>query len=157
MLKSIGFKQDFGEDETGHQMKYIRRGGGYYLDAGSSALLIKGELGLLQYDRIERFVPDGARLADGTTVPADLIVLATGYHPQHELVRRTLGEEIADRVGPVWGIGADGELRNMYVRTPQQGLWFMAGSLPQIRIKSRWLALQIKAVELGLLEPVRAA
>ena len=156
-LKSIGFKHDFGDDETGHQMKYFRRGGGYNLDAGSSALLIKGELGLLQYDRIERFVPDGARLADGTTVPADLIVLATGYHPQHELVRRTLGEEIADRVGPVWGIGADGELRNMYVRTPQQGLWFMAGSLPQIRIKSRWLALQIKAVQLGLLEPVRAA
>ncbi len=156
-LKSIGFKHDFGEDETGHQMKYFRRGGGYNLDAGSSALLIKGELGLLQYDRIERFVADGARLSDGTTVPADLIVLATGYHPQHELVRRALGDEIADRVGPVWGIGADGELRNMYVRTPQHGLWFMAGSLPQIRIKSRWLALQIKAVELGLLEPVRAA
>ena len=155
-LKSIGFKHDFGEDETGHQMKYFRRGGGYNLDAGSSALLIKGELGLLQHDRIERFVPDGARLTDGTTVPADLIVLATGYHPQHELVRRTLGAEIADRVGPVWGIGADGELRNMYVRTPQQGLWFMAGSLPQCRIKSRWLALQIKAVELGLLEPLRA-
>ena len=155
-LKSIGFKHDFGEGETGHQMKYFRRGGGYNLDAGSSALLIKGELGLLQYSRIERFVPDGARLTDGTTVPADLIVLATGYYPQHKLVRRTLGAEIADRVGPVWGIGADGELRNMYVPTPQQGLRFMAGSLPQCRIKSRWLALQIKAVELGLLDPLRA-
>ena len=68
-----------------------------------------------------------------------------------------MGAELADRVGPVWGIGADGELRNMYTRTPQQGLWFMAGSLPQCRIKSKWLALQIKAVELGILEPVRAA
>ena len=156
-LKSIGFKHDFGEDGTGHQMKYFRRGGGYNLDAGSSALMIKGELGLLPSERIERFVAKGALLTNGETVPADLLVLATGYHPQDELVRRTLGPEIADRVGPVWGIGADGELRNMYTRTPQQGLWFMAGSLPQCRIKSKWLALQIKAVELGLLDPVRAA
>ncbi len=156
-LKSIGFKHDFGEDGTGHQMKYFRRGGGYNLDAGSSALMIQGELGLLQYERIERFVAEGALLTDGETVPADLIVLATGYFPQDELVRRTLGPDIADRVGPVWGIGADGELRNMYTRTPQRGLWFMAGSLPQCRIKSKWLALQIKAVELGLLDPVRTA
>lgn len=41
-LKSIGFKHDIGDDETGHQMKYYRRGGGYNLDAGSSALMIKG-------------------------------------------------------------------------------------------------------------------
>ena len=156
-LKSIGFKHDFGEDGTGHQMKYFRRGGGYNLDAGSSALLINGELGLLPYERIERFVAGGALLVDGETVSADLIVLATGYFPQDELVRRTLGPDIADRVGPVWGIGSDGELRNMYTRTAQRGLWFMAGSLPQCRIKSKWLALQIKAVELGLLDPVRTA
>ncbi len=152
-LRSIGFKHDFGDDETGHQMKYLRRGGGYNLDAGSSALMIRGEVGLLQYDRIERFVAAGALLKDGTTVPADLVVLATGYFPQHELVRRTLGDAVADRIGPVWGIGEDGEVRNMYVRTAQQGVWFMAGSLPQCRIKSKWLALQIKAVELGLIPP----
>jgi len=154
-LKAIGFKHDFGDDETGHQMKYLRRGGGYNLDAGSSALMIKGEIGLLQYERIERFVAEGALLKDGTTVPADLIVLATGYFAQDELVRRTLGRAVAEKIGPVWGIGTDGEIRNMYMRTPQQGAWFMAGSLPQCRIKSKWLALQIKAVELGLLEPLR--
>ena len=150
-LERIGFKHDFGEDETGHQMKYFRRGGGYNLDAGSSALLIKGELGLLQYDRIERFVADGALLCDGSTVPADLIVLATGYLPQDELVRRALGDDIANRIGPVWGIDADGELGNMYKRTPQEGLWFIAGGLPQCRINSKYLALQIKAMELGIL------
>ena len=152
-LKGIGYRHDFGEDETGHQMKYFRRGGGYNLDAGSSALMIKGELGLLQYDRIERFTVEGALLTDGTTVPADLIVLATGYFPQQELVRRTLGAEMADRIGPVWGIGGDGELRNMFKRTPQQGVWFIAGGLPQTRINSKYLALQIKAVELGILRP----
>ena len=153
-LKRIGFKHDIGEDETGHQMKYFRRGGGYNLDAGSSALMIKGELGLLQYDRIERFVADGALLKDGSVVPADMIVLATGYYPQMELVRRALGEAMVERIGPVWGIGPDGELSNMFKRTPQPGLWFIAGGLAQCRINSKYLALQIKAMELGKLGPL---
>ena len=153
-LKRIGFKHDIGEDETGHQMKYFRRGGGYNLDAGSSALMIKGEIGLLQYDRIERFTADGALLKDGSVVPADLIVLATGYYPQMELVRRALGEAMVERIGPVWGIGPDGELSNMFKRTPQPGLWFIAGGLAQCRINSKYLALQIKAMELGKLGPL---
>ncbi len=153
-LKGIGFKHDIGEDETGHQMKYFRRGGGYNLDAGSSALMIEGRLGLLQYDRIERFVADGALLKDGTTVPADLIVLATGYFPQKELINRALGAEVAERIGPVWGLGEDGELNNMYKRTPQQGVWFIAGGLAQCRINSKYLALQILAMELGKIDPL---
>ncbi|HEY4174590.1 MAG TPA: NAD(P)/FAD-dependent oxidoreductase [Rhodopila sp.] len=153
-LKGIGFKHDMGDDEAGHQMKYFRRGGGYNLDAGSSALMIKGELGLLQFDRIERFCSEGALLKDGTTVPADLIVLATGYFPQMELVRRALGEAMVERIGPVWGIGADGQLNNMYRRTAQEGLWFIAGGLGQCRINSKFMALQIKAMELGILGPL---
>lgn len=153
-LKGIGFKFDMGEDETGHQMKYFRRGGGYNLDAGSSELMIKGELGLLQYDQIECFTANGARLKDGSVIAADLIVLATGYYPQKELINRSLSNEIAQRIGPVWGIGDDGELNNMFRRTPQEGLWFIAGGLAQCRINSKYLALQIKAMELGLLGPL---
>ena len=151
-LKSIGFKFDVGEDETGHQMKYRRRGGGYNLDAGSSALMINGEIGLLQNDTIERYCKEGALLKDGTIVPADVIVLATGYYPQGELVRRALGEEMAERIGPIWGEDEDGELANMFKRTPQPGTWFIAGSLTQARIYSKLMALQIKAIEEGLVD-----
>jgi len=151
-LKRIGFKYDIGEDETGHQMKYRRRGGGYNLDAGSSELLIKGEIGLLHYETIERFCPEGALLKDGTTSPADLIVLGTGYYPQGELVRRALGDAMADRIGQIWGEDKDGELANMFKRTPQEGAWFIAGSLTQARIYSKYIALQIKATEEGLID-----
>jgi hypothetical protein len=151
-LKGIGFKFDIGEDETGHQMKYRRRGGGYNLDAGSSELMIKGEIGLLQNENIERYCPEGALLKDGTIVPADLIVLGTGYYPQGELVRRALGQEMAERIGPVWGEDGDGELANMFKRTPQDGVWFIAGSLTQARIYSKVMALQIKALEEGLVD-----
>lgn len=150
-LKRIGFKFDIGEDNTGHQMKYRRRGGGYNLDAGSSELMIKGEIGLLQYENIERFCADGALMKDGSIVPADLIVLATGYYPQAELVRRALGEEILERIGPVWGEDADGELSNMFKRTPQENLWFIAGSLAQCRVYSKYMAVQIRAAEQGLI------
>ena len=151
-LKGIGFKFDIGEDNTGHQMKYRRRGGGYNLDAGSSELMIKGEIGLLQNENIERYCPEGALLKDGTVVPADVIVLGTGYYPQGELVRRALGEDVAQKIGPIWGEDKDGELANMYKRTPQEGAWFIAGSLTQARIYSKYLALQIKAMEEGLID-----
>ena len=82
---------------------------------------------------------------------ADLIVLATGYKGQEQLVRKLFGEEVAARVGPIWGFGDGQELRNMFMRTPQPGLWFIAGSLAQCRIYSKYLALQIKAIEEGLL------
>lgn len=150
-LIARGFKYDLGEDKTGHQMKYRRRGGGYYLDVGCAGLIIKGDVGLLQFDQIKRFEAEGARLKDGTLQKADLLVLATGYHTQRELVRRLLGDAIAERVGEIWGFGANGEMANMWKRTPQQGLWFMAGSLAQCRIYSKYLALQIKALEEGLI------
>jgi len=155
-LKGIGFKFDIGTDDTGHQMKYRRRGGGYNLDAGSSELMIKGEIGLIQYDSIERFCPEGALMKDGSIVPADLIVLATGYFPQAELVRRALGQETADRIGPVWGEDKDGELSNMFKRTPQEGVWFIAGSLAQCRVYSKYMALQIRAAEEGLIGKLEA-
>ncbi len=150
-LERIGFKLDYGEDDTGWQFKYLSRGGGYYFNVGCSDLVASGAIKLKQFADIETFTADGARMKTGETVPADLIVLATGYRPQEELVRKLFGGAVAARVGPIWGFGDGEELRNMYVRTPQPGLYFIAGSLAQCRINSRYLALQIKALEEGLL------
>ncbi len=65
-LIARGFKFDDGEDGAGHQWKVRTRYGGYYLDAGCSQLIIDGEVGLLQFDQIERFVAGGALLKDGS-------------------------------------------------------------------------------------------
>ena len=150
-LESRGFRLTYGEDDTGFQMMYLRRGGGYYFNVGCSDMIVDGRIGLLQYDAIERFVPQGVRLRDGTTMPAELVVVATGYESQQEVVRAHLSDAVAERIGPVWGFDDGGELRNMWTRTAQDGLWFTAGSLAQCRIYSRYLALQIKAQEDGLL------
>ncbi|MHC1949263.1 NAD(P)/FAD-dependent oxidoreductase [Bradyrhizobium sp. UFLA06-06] len=150
-LARRGFKLDFGDGGTGWQFKYLTRGGGYYFNVGCSDLVASGAVALQQFADIDTFVSEGARLKSGETIEADLIVLATGYRPQEELVKRLFGEAMAARVGPIWGFGDGQELRNMYTRTPQPGLWFIAGSLAQCRINSRYLALQIKAIEGGLL------
>lgn len=150
-LVARGFKFDAGEDNAGHQWKVRQRYGGYYLDAGCSQLIIDGEIGLLQHDRIERFVAGGALLKDGTVQPADLVVLATGFAPQEVVVEKLLGKDIAQKVGPVWGFAPDGEMNNMWRRTPQQGLWFVGGSFFNCRTYSRFVAMQIKAIEEGLL------
>ncbi|HYI30853.1 MAG TPA: NAD(P)/FAD-dependent oxidoreductase [Bradyrhizobium sp.] len=156
-LERVGFRLDFGEDNTGWQFKYLTRGGGYYFNVGCSDLLIKGEVKLKQFADIDSFVADGAAMKDGTTIAADLIVLATGYKPQEELVRKLFGEVVEKRVGTIWGFGDTQELRNMYVRTGQPGLWLIAGGLAQCRIGSKQLALQIKAIEEGLIPRLDAA
>ena len=150
-LEHRGFKLDFGEDGTGWQFKYLTRGGGYYFNVGCSDLIVKGEIGLAQFSDIATFVPAGALMRTGETLPAELIVLATGYKGQEYLVGKLFGEDVADRVGPIWGFGKGQELRNMFTRTAQPGLWFIAGSFAQCRIYSKYLALQIKASEIGLL------
>jgi len=156
-LARIGFKLDFGEDGTGWQFKYLSRGGGYYFNVGCSDLVVRGEIALKQFSEFESFVPKGVRTKNGETLAADLIVLATGYMPQEYLVRKLFGAQVAARVGPIWGFGSGQELRNMYVRTAQPGLWFIAGSLAQCRINSKYLALQIKACEEGLLPKLAVA
>ena len=151
-LARVGFKLDFGENDTGWQFKYLTRGGGYYFNVGCSDLVAAGKIALKQFADIDSFAADGARMKGGEVISADLIVLATGYQPQEQLVRKLFGDEITARVGPIWGFGNGQELRNMYARTSQPGLWFIAGSLAQCRINSKYLALQIKAIEQGLLE-----
>jgi len=150
-LEDVGFKLDFGEDGTGWQFKYLTRGGGYYFNVGCSDMIAQGRIRLVQYADLDRFAESGARLKDGEIIDADLVVLATGYKGQEYLVAKLFGEDVAARVGPIWGFGDGLELRNMYCRTGQPGLWFIAGSLAQCRINSKYLALQIKAAEEGLI------
>ena len=155
-LARVGFRLDFGDGGTGWQFKYLTRGGGYYFNVGCSDLVAGGEIKLIQFADIDFFVAEGVRMKTGETLPADLIVLATGYKGQEHLVRKLFGEAVARRVGAIWGFGEGQELRNMYTRTPQPGLWFIAGSLAQCRINSKYLALQIKAIDEGLLPRVAA-
>ena len=152
-LNAAGFETDFGPDQTGFHMLFLRRGGGYYINVGCSDLIANGEIDIVQARKMAEFVNDGLLMSDGSTVSADLVVLATGYENQQESIRSMLGDEIADRVGPVWGFDENYMMRNMWQRTDQDHFWIMGGSLLDCRLYSRFLALQIKADLEGILPP----
>ena len=114
-------------------------------------MIAEEKIKLIQNASIDKFTADGVTLKDGEKIPADVVILATGYKPQEYLVAKLFGQEVADRVGPIWGYGDGLELRNMYRPTGQPGLWLIAGSFAQCRINSKYLALQIKAIEAALI------
>jgi putative flavoprotein involved in K+ transport len=152
-LEGAGFRHDWGDDGSGLFMKYLRRGSGYYIDVGSADLVADGEV-KLAHGQVVRLTEDAVVLADGTELPADLVVYATGYGSMNGWAADLIGQDVADRVGKVWGLGSDttkdpgpweGEQRNMWKPTQQEALWFHGGNLHQSRHYSLYLALQLKA------------
>jgi putative flavoprotein involved in K+ transport len=153
-LAASGFLFDFGADNTATAGKYSRRASGYYIDVGCSGLIIDGEVKVRSRVGISRICPHSVVLSDGSELPADLIVYATGYGPMESWAEMLISKDVADRIGRCWGLGSntpldpgpwEGELRNMWKPTAQDGLWFHGGNLAQSRFHSLHLALQIKA------------
>ncbi len=162
-LERAGFMLDFGDDDSGLFMKYLRRGSGYYIDVGASELVANGSVKLASGVDVERIKEHSVLLSDGTELEADLIVYATGYGSMNGWAADLISDEVAAKVGKVWGLGSDttkdpgpweGEQRNMWKPTQQEALWFHGGNLHQSRHYSLYLALQLKARLEGIPTPV---
>ncbi len=161
-LEAAGFQLDFGDDGSGLFLKYLRRGSGYYIDVGASELIADGSVALVG-GQVRELTEDAVVLEDGTQLPADLVVYATGYDSMNGWVADLIDADTADRVGKVWGLGSDttkdpgpweGEQRNMWKPTAVAQLWFHGGNLHQSRHYSLYLALQLKARYEGIPTPV---
>ncbi len=142
-LAAAGFQVDFGEDETGPALKYLRRAGGFYLNVGCSDLIAAGEVTVMSAGQVGEVIPAGIRLIDGQVARFDTIIAATGFEPPTDVLKRTLGEDVAERVGAVWGLDEVGHPRNVWRPTAVEGLWFMLGNIQQCRFYSKLLALQL--------------
>jgi putative flavoprotein involved in K+ transport len=157
-LEAAGFDHDWGDDGSGLFMKYLRRGSGYYIDVGAADLVANGDVKLVR-GQVDHLTEDAVVLEDGTELPADLVVYATGYNSMNGWAAELISREVADKVGKCWGLGSDtakdpgpweGEERNMWKPTQQQALWFHGGNLHQSRHYSLYLALQLKARQAGI-------
>ncbi|CAH0227592.1 4-hydroxyacetophenone monooxygenase [Agrobacterium fabrum] len=162
-LEKAGFMLDFGDDESGLFMKYLRRGSGYYIDVGACDLVIDGSIKLKSGVDVSHLTENAVVLKDGTELPADLVVYATGYGSMNGWAADLISRDVADKVGKCWGLGSDttkdpgpweGEQRNMWKPTRQDALWFHGGNLHQSRHYSQYLSLQLKARQAGLETPV---
>ncbi|MBY5934749.1 NAD(P)/FAD-dependent oxidoreductase [Tateyamaria omphalii] len=161
-LEKAGFWLDWGDDDSGLFMKYLRRGSGYYIDVGASQLIIDGQI-KLKRGQVTALDETGVILDDGTHLDADLVVYATGYNSMNGWVADLMGQDMADRLGKCWGLGSDttkdpgpweGEQRNMWKPTQVPNLWMHGGNLHQSRHYSQFLSLQIKARMEGIPTPV---
>lgn len=150
-LNRAGFATNNGEEDSGFLTNFHRRGGGYYINVGTSDLIVRGEIKVKHGTTIAGFDGRSVEFADGTVAEYDMVVIAAGYDNMQESVRSIMGAQVADKVGPVWGMDEHDELRAMWKRTGQAGFWIAGGSLRQNRSFSKYLALQLKARALGLL------
>ncbi|MBO4222557.1 NAD(P)/FAD-dependent oxidoreductase [Bradyrhizobium neotropicale] len=162
-LEKAGFMLDFGDDESGLFMKYLRRGSGYYIDVGACDLVADGRIKLVSRVNVRELKEHSILLDDGRELDADLIVYATGYGSMNGWAADLISKDVADKVGKCWGLGSnttkdpgpwEGEQRNMWKPTQQEGLWFHGGNLHQSRHYSQYLSLQLKARKEGLATPV---
>lgn len=145
-LRNAGLEVWAGRDDTGFYYHYLSNSkGGYYLNVGASNAIASGDIKVLKYDDLAKFDAEGIVLEDGNHQAFDAVVFATAYRPLAEGVRRLFGDEVADKLGPIWGFGNDGELNNILKPTVQPGLWILEGSLPMARWHSPLMALIVKA------------
>jgi putative flavoprotein involved in K+ transport len=156
-LRKVGFLWDNGEDNTGFVMKKFRYQSGYYLNIGASDLIIEEKIKLKVGVEVSGFKRSFVNFSDGTKCEADIVVFATGYRPPEDTVARLFGDEVASRVGPIYGIGDDGEIRGMYSTTGHPNFYVTGGGFAGARTYSRYTALLIKAQLEGLLSSQPAA
>lgn len=148
-LHARGFKTWRGQRGTGNGTLGQTRNGGFYFEAGACEQIINGKIKVEQ-GYIEKFTEDKVVLSGGREKEYDLIVFATGFSNTIDSVRATLGDDIADRCGPIWGVDEEGEFKSAYKDSGVPNLWMMVGYLPYTRYHSKRVALRLKALLEGV-------
>ena len=144
-LHAKGLRTWRGQRGTGNATLGQTRNGGFYFDAGACEHIINGNI-KVEPGYIERFTEDKAILNDGREREFDLIIFATGFSNTIDSVRETMGEEIASRCGPIWGVDEEGEFKTAYRETGVKNFWIMVGYLPYTRFHSKMMAMRLKAL-----------
>ncbi len=88
--------------------------------------------------------------SDGVELPADIVVLATGYSSMRDTVRKVISPAVADAIGQNWGKDNQGEIPGVWRSSGVEGFFLQSGNFFQARCYSKYLALQIQMIELGL-------
>ena len=144
-VNDAGMRTWYGPDNTGFHMMYLRGEGGYYINVGCSEMIIDGRISILQDEDSDKFVENGLLMTDGRVEEFDLVVTATGFENMQENVRAIMGDEVANKVGKIWGMDENFMAKNMYKPTGQENFWIMGGALIDARVFSRYLAIQLTA------------
>lgn len=163
-LTDTGFLLDFGPRDSGLFGRALTGVNNYYIEVGASQMIIDGKIKVASGSGVESLTESSVILEDGREITADAVIYATGFQSMYGTTAELISQEVADRVGQIWGIGSgespadpgpwEGEVRNMWKPVPQEGLWFHGSLIAHSRAYSRYLALQLKARMEGIPTPV---
>lgn len=153
-LERAGLRLTDGPDGTGWLGKLAREFKGFYINMGCADVIASGDIKVIQMDDFDRFVAEGVRMRDGSIIPFDAIVLATGFINQNQELTGMFGEEIARRVGPCAGLDETGEQYGNSKPLHQRQLWQIYGGINDSRRLSKVLALQLAAQLKGFVPPL---
>ncbi|KIK66458.1 hypothetical protein GYMLUDRAFT_257766 [Collybiopsis luxurians FD-317 M1] len=150
-LNKVGFKTNLGPDNAGIFPLLFTKAGGYYIDTGGSQDVIDGKIKLKNGSAIKEFSESGLVFEDGHSIDADVVVFATGYGDSKDSIAPVLGQDVVDKMVPIWGLDEEGELNGVWRDTGVEGVWVAIGNLAGCRYYTKFLALQIKAMLDGIL------
>ncbi|WWC87438.1 uncharacterized protein L201_002327 [Kwoniella dendrophila CBS 6074] len=143
-MEDRGFKTWRGQRATSTQTLGYTKNGGFYFDAGACEQIINGNIKVEQ-GYIDHFTEDKVVLNGDRERNFDIVILATGFSNTIDSVRRTLGDEVADKFNPIWGMNEEGELNSAWRDTGVPNMWLSVGTLQAARYHSKTVALRIKA------------
>ncbi|KIK51611.1 hypothetical protein GYMLUDRAFT_391879 [Collybiopsis luxurians FD-317 M1] len=148
-LRKAGMQVDMGPNNAGVLGLVYTRYAGFYIGCGEK--IISGQIKIKSGILIEKFTQNSVVFEDGSSVEADVVIFATGYHNMYETLRELLGNEVVEQTPsvPINLIDEEGELAGGYRPTGHPGLWFAPGSFPNSRLCSKYLGIQIQAMKLG--------
>ncbi|KAJ6515648.1 hypothetical protein C8R45DRAFT_957213 [Mycena sanguinolenta] len=142
-LRKRGFRLNLGYKDAGFSLAVWENAGGYYLDVGTSQLIADGKINLKNDSLIEQFTPTGLKFENGSELPADVVVFATGVGDVRDNIRKVCGDELADKCKPIWGLDEEGEINGCWRDLGIPGLWYMMGNLAYCRFHSKHIALRL--------------
>jgi hypothetical protein len=142
-----GFKLNHGPDDAGVLYAALQNSGGYHIDVGNHKYYKNGTIKVKQGQEITEITESGVKLADGSSLSADEIILATGFKDRESLTRKAFGDAIADKLNGFGGLNAEGEWSVEWRPSGCPGFWVTLGNMCWSRYWSRILALQIQAIE----------
>ena len=164
-LEARGFKVERNMDMIS---TLFERFGGHYIDVGVSKKIADGHIKVKSDAKAIGFTETGLEFDDGSTLDADIIVLATGFEGNMRLMAKEIvGEAVGAKLEDWWGVDREGELRGAWKPIGREyifsrftrfefltlhidpGIWFTGGNIGLARYYSRFLAIQIKADLVG--------
>lgn len=163
-LEKAGFKVErYGDIYTNLYVRF----GGHYVDIGACARIVKGEIKVKGVP-VKGLSENGLLLEDGSELPADLIVLCTGFdHNFRNDAKKIVGETVANVMDDFWSMDKEGEVRahaklagRQYCHTGREAtlltsefidpaLYYHGGDIRMARWFSRFIALKVQADALG--------